>query len=293
MIIPQDLLTALPFWDIKEKQTFRQHFCNGAEEAGAIQCRHDRHLPWIIKNQGSAPTYVYLVASNGLTAIDITSRLTLANITVDSVDFCYHEGAVDVSNMDSDNNEYLWNGSTWGLLGDKSYNNFVQPCGLYYYEISFGGTLYFSELMQIATFAELSDSTDIESNRCRIEAVSTCSISEIPPIISQKLFIKSPAADPEYQTTKDVAEDGNDDTIDLWVKMVKRYRVTFFGIETIADFVASLPLYNTINFTDQYGFQGPIKDLTYQIQWPEDKDGCLALIEVSFIREYIAQTGCC
>ena len=87
--------------------------------------------------------------------------------------------------------------------------------------------------------------------------------------------------------------DGNDEDIDLWVRMDKRYKVTFYAVETVADFIATVPLYSTINFTDQYGFQGPVKDFTYQITWPEDQKGCLALVEITFTREYIAQTGCC
>lgn len=293
-VIPQNLITAFPFWDAKEKQTFRQFYCEGSEEIGALQCRQARHLPWIIKGHASAPTYIYLVDKDGLNAINITARLTIGTITVDGNQYTYHEGQLDFSSPGSDNEKYGWNGTAWVIIGDESYNNFIADCNLCYYEISFGGTKYFSELMQISDFAELSDSTDIDTNRFRLECVNSCALADIPAaIVAQKLFIKANASDPEYITTKDVGEDGNDDTVDLWVKMVKRYKVKFYAIETVADWIASVPLYDIQNAVDQYGFQSPIKDFSYQIQWPEEQGGCLALIEFSFVREYIAQTGCC
>jgi len=294
-LVPQNMITALPIWDAKERQTFRQFYCDGAEEMAAIQMRHDRVIPWMIYGHATAPTYVYLVrVTNGVEveAIDITARLTIATGTFDGKNYTYDMGAIDITNMGLDNNNYTWNGSAWSLVGDKSYNNFVNECGLFYLEFNFAGTQYWSELLQISTFAEFSDSTDIESNRTRLECVNGCAIGDLPAsIISQKIFIKSPTANPEYSTVKDVGENGDDDTTDLWVKMLKRYKVTFFAVETVADWIASIPLYtgsSVLTFTDQYGFTGPIKDFAYNIQWPDEQNGCLALVEISFIREYIA-----
>ena len=292
-LIPQNLITALPFWDAKGKQSFRQHYCQGAEELGAIQCRYDRMLPWTIMGHASAPTYVYLVAKNGLWALDITSLLTMLTDSATGTDYTYHEGALDI-NQASSVTEYGWVSGAWSAKGSKTWASFVDECQYYYLEISFAGTLYFSELMYITDFTELATDTDVSSNRCRLEVISTCAVGDFPASLApNKLFLKSPAADPEYSTTKDVQPDGNDEDIDLWVRMDKRYKVTFYAVETVADFIATVPLYSTINFTDQYGFQGPVKDFTYQITWPEDQKGCLALVEITFTREYIAQTGCC
>lgn len=292
-VVPQNLITALPFWDAKEKQTFRQHYCSGFEEMGAVQCRYDRVLPWTIKNHAATPDEVLLVNREGTQAIDISAHLTIGTTTYNLIDYTYNEGTTDVT-TGAANDLYVFSGGSWSLVGTATWAGFVELCGLYYLEVNFGGTRYYSELMQIADFSELSDSTDIESNRCRIECSATCPVGEFPPgFAAQKLFVKSPTARPEYETSKEVSEDGDDEENGIWVKVTKRYTLEWYAIETVADFVSTIPLYSTINFTDQYGFQGPVTNVDYEIAWPDDQKGCLALIRLSFTREYIAETGCC
>lgn len=292
-MVPHDLITALPFWDAKEKQFFRRQYCQGKDESGAIQCRYDRMLPWMIKNQSGAPTYVYLVTRSGSLAIDITALLTILNGTQNGTDYCYHEGSVDI-NQATSVNEYGWNGSAWVLRSTKTWANWVDDEAYYYLEINFGGTLYYSELMRISDFPEFPDNpADCKGARVRIECASDCMVGDVPPLGTQKFFVEGETVRPQYELSREVGKDGEDEEKQLWAKGKKRYTVAFYAYETLADFVSTIPLYSTINVTDQNGFQSAVKDVDFRISWPESQEGCLALVELSYSIEHIPQTFCC
>lgn len=286
------MMTALPMWTAKEFQTFRRHYSQGKESFAAINCRYDRLLPWIIKNQGSAPTYVYLVKKDGSQAIDIAGLLSTSNASHGGVDYCFFEGALDL-NQATDCNKFSWDGSSWNLIGDSTWPNFVEDGAFYYLEFSFGGTKYWSELIRISDFPEFASDPTGCNGMVRIECASACAVGGVPPLGGQKLFIDGETSDAEYSLEREVATDGNNDETSVWVKSKKRYTVKFYAIETVADFVSTIPLYSVVNITDQTGFQTAVTDVDFQITWPQDQGGALALVELSYAVQYINQTHCC
>ena len=77
----------------------------------------------------------------------------------------------------------------------------------------------------------------------------------------------------------------------------KRWRLTLYGVETVADFCSLLPLFSAdasaVNITDQYGVGSNAKDIEVQISWPTEFNGCLAQIDIYFTRDYVSFDNCC
>jgi len=294
-MVPQNLITALPIWDSRDKQTFRNAQFNTG--IGLVECRYDRMLPWIIKQAASVPTYVYLVAENDLTALDITSLMSMLTDTWNGNGYAYFEGSVDI-NQASAVTDYRWIAGAWSANTSKTWAQFVTPGSNYYLEFSFGGVKFYSELMKISDFPEFSDDASggcAGSPRTRIEGTNACNIGDLPPTLSaQKLFVDAPTSEPEYVIEKDVAKDGQDEESPVWVKYKKRYKIVIYTTESVADWLASLPLYGaSVNVADQYGYQSAVTDIEVGVTWPEDFSGMVALVEFSYSITYLSQTGCC
>jgi hypothetical protein len=291
-MVQQNLITSLPFFDGKEKQTFRQ--AKGTE--GALPCRYDRILPFAIKRTpAAAPTYIYLVKSDDSVALNITSLLTIDTVTVDGVGFAYWAYGSDHSQV-SAVQDYRWIAGAWSANTTKTWAQFVEEGEHYYLEVSFSGTKFYSELMRISDFPE---TTTDPSSDCgsyiRIEGANTCAVGDLPAALNmQKLFIEGKTSDPEYLVEKDVAPDGQDEDTALWVKLKKRYKITFHAIEPVVDWLTTLPLYGDfVNVVDQYGYQAVIRDIVVEVTWPQDFGGWLAQVEFSYSITYITTTGCC
>lgn len=290
--VPQDLPLPLAFWNNKEKQFFRRHYCAGKDDLGAVQCRYDRMLPWAIKGQAGAPTYVYLVERDGQNALDITSLLTLTNETVDAISYCLHGGSLDISQAAAAT-EYGWNGTTWIAKGAKTWATWVEAGGLYYLEVKFGSAIYYSELMQVEDFPEFaSEPSGCTEPRLRVECVNNCAVGAVPAFgaYAPKFFVVGETSQPEYLVEKQVSTDGEEEEQVVWAKAKKRYKIVFLGTETMADFVSTMPLFSTVNITDQNGFQATVTDVTFRISWEDD---CLAQIEIAYSVVHVSQAFCC
>lgn len=290
--VPQDLPVPLAFWDAKEKQFFRRFYCSAKDEFSALQCRYDRMLPWVIKNQSGTPTYVYLVQSDGSFSLDITTLLTITNETVDGVDYCLHGGGSDI-NQATSVSEYGWNGTAWAFRSNKTWAEWVSPSRYYYLEINFGGTRYYSELLQIQDFPEVAnDPMGCTEPRIRVECSNNCAVGPVPSLsgYAPKFFIVGETSQPEYLVEKQVSTDGEEEETVIWAKAKKRYKIIFPANETLADFVSTMPLYDTVNIADQNGFQADVTDVSFRITWEND---CLANIELSYSIVHVAQAFCC
>ena len=296
-MIPQNLITALPFWDLKEKQTFRQSFCEG--NLGYIECRYDRMLPFtVLHTPETSPSSIYLVQKDGERALKIDGLLADSTTTDGGLGYIFFDGALDI-NQATSVTEYSNGGdnpTTWDVFGSTTWADWVCDGGFYYIEMAVGSERYYSELMRISDFPEFSENPAVDTlSRIRIEGTNICAIGDLPATLNaNKLFIDAKTSSPEYLIEKEVATDGNEEETAVWVKFKKRYKVTFLAIETVIDWVASLPLYGgNVNISDQYGFQGVVTDIEVDVSWPDDFGGCVAQVELSFSREYFSQTGCC
>ncbi len=319
MNLPQNLPTAVPFfgkhgagadadqWYIdSRKQTFRHSYCNVEPEAIAIQSRYDRLLPFVIKKDTSSSLIAVLLVEKNATGFDtvninghadITALVTVNTITHDGQDYFEFAGGVDINqatafdaNSVDDPTPITTNWADW-----------VQPNGLYYLIILLAnGTRFYSELLQVVDFPEFSEIPDDRClSRVRIECTNTCEIGGIPPVVfaSQKLFIDYPTSKPTYPFKEERGEDGNGNEKLYWRNTKKRWTVSFYAIETIADFCSLLPSYAAIptgvNITDTYGVQSAVTDVEVEISWPEETLACLALISISFTRDFVAFNACC
>lgn len=296
-MIPHNLLTALPFWDKMKKQSFRQPYAG--TDIGAIECRYDRMLPFTIKHTpAAAPNFIYLVRKDGLRAINFGTLISASNTTVDGKGYIFYSAGSD-HNQATSITEYSADGSNptiWDVYGTTTWADWVCDGGLYYLEISIGSSRYYSELMRISDFPETTaDPTNPNVSRVKIEGTNLCAVGDLPATLNaNKLFIDGNTSDPQYVLEKEVAKDGQDEESPVWVKLKKRYRVRFHAIEPVADWVASLPLYgDNVNLTDQYGYQAAITDIEVDVSWPEQFNGHLALVEMSYTITYLSQTGCC
>lgn len=291
-MVQQNLITSLPIFDAKEKQTFRQ----AKSTDGAIPCRYDRILPWAIKRTpAAAPTYIYAVKYGDQGALDITSLLSVSTDTVDGVGFAYWAYGLD-HNQASAVNDYVWVSGAWSLHSTKTWAQFFSEGDFFYLEFSFGGTKFYSELMQLWDFPE---TTTDPSNDCstyvRIEGANLCRIGDLPGALNiQKLFVEGRTSDPEYIVTRQVAEDGQDEETPVWVKLKKRYKIIFYTVESVVDWLTTLPIYgDNVNVVDQYGYQAAVGDIVVEVTWPEDFNGWLARVEFTYSINYLSGTGCC
>lgn len=299
MLLAQNLPTALPFYAGRNRQFFRTHFCAGMDDHSAIECRFDRMLPFVLKHTPAAtPNYIYLVKKDGLTAIKIDGLLTITTETVGGIGYVLHPGQMDI-NPATSAPQKEWVGSIWenAVIPTTTWADFVCDGGFYYVEISVGSSVYQSELMRVSDFPEFAEEVDSpHKTRVRFECANSCPVAGVPVTdapISQKLFLSARAAEPEYPYTKEVSVSGSGEEKMRWAKIKKRYSVRFFAVETVVDFCVTIPLYDTINFTDQYGVQSAVTDVEVETGWPAEGEGCLASVTVSFQRDFTTFTGCC
>lgn len=291
-MVPQNLISSIAFWNAKENQTFRQSYCAN-NDAVAILCRRDRFLPFILKHAtGTTPNFIYLVQQDGERAINLATLIGDTTEDIGDYAYTYNLGQVDI-NQATSVVQYSADGDAWDVFGSTTWGNWICEGGKYYIEISVGGERWRSELLVISDFPELG-AGDGQLKHTRIQAANNCAIGDIPPsIMEQKLFIEGPPDDPDYITEKEVKTDGQEEETSLWVKVSKRYKITFLAIETVCDWLATVPMYSTILVTDPYGWQVPVKNVEVEISWPEEHGGCLAQVEFSYEITYISGTGCC
>lgn len=316
MNIPQRLPTALPFhyapdltgsdqWEATAKrQTFRHSYCNLPPEEMAVQVRYDRMIPMVLPSS-TEPTLIMLVkkdatdydAATPIGQADITALISfdpfVFNFGSGDVDFIEYTGSADI-------NIFAAITANDGSPMLSSWTDWVVDGGLYYLILEFADTTRaYSELIQISSFPEFGQDPDQCYSRTRIEAVSTCPLDDMPPTFfaSQKLFVLSPTSRPEYEYEDEPAKNGKEEEKILWTKVKKRWRISFYAIETVCDFCAMLPLYaqsvNGVFITDTYGVSGPVKDVTVNVSWPDETNDCLALVEITFTRTFADYMDCC
>ena len=300
MNVAQNLPSAFPFFNALHKQTARHSYCRGMEDLIAIECRLDRLLPFVIKQTpATAATDVYLVKQNGLSAIVITSLLTtLQEDTLNGVGYTYFWGNADINQATTVNLLSRSSvDSAWGLAGDSSWGSFACDGGLYYIEIEIGTSTYQSELIRLSDFPEFASEGESDNSytRTRIVALSNCEVAGVPTTqlnLEQKLFVNARAF-PEYEEEREVATDGEDEESTLWAKITKRYTLRFYATETVADFCKTLPLYSTVNISDQYGVATNVYNIEVEVTWPEEGNYCAALVEMKFQRDFASNSECC
>lgn len=316
MNIPQRLPTALPFhyvtdltgsdqWEATSKrQAFRHSYCNLAPEEIAIQVRYDRMIPMVLPSE-TAPTLIMLVRKDAegfdeatpVGHADITPLLTFDPFTFDfgsgDVDFIEYTGNADINQATSID---TFDGSP----GTSNWADWVDDGGLYFLILEFADTTRaYSELIQISSFPEFGQDPDQCYSRTRIEAVSNCALDDMPPtnFATQKLFVLAPTSKPEYEYTNKPQKNGKEEEKILWSKVKKRWKISFYAIETVCDFCAMLPLYSQsttgVFITDTYGVTGPVKDVTVDVSWPDEGNDCLALVEIGFTRTFADYMDCC
>lgn len=292
-MVQQNLITSLPFFDARGKQTFRQ----AKSTQGAIPCRYDRILPFTIKRTpAAAPTYIYAVKYGDQSALDITSLLSISTETVDSIGFAYWAYGLD-HNQATAVQDYRWTAGAWAANTTKTWAQFFSEGDLFYLEISFSGTKYYSELMRLSDFPEtVTDPSDeCAGTYIRIEGTNICKVGDLPAALNvQKLFIDGKTSDPEYLISRQVSEDGHDEEHPVFVKLKKRYKAIFYTVESVVDWLSTLPLYgDNVNLVDQYGYQAAVTDIELDVSWPEEYNGWLARVELTYSINYLSSTGCC
>lgn len=291
-MVQQNLVTSLPIFDAREKQTFRQ----AKDTNGAIPCRYDRILPFTIKRTpAAAPTYIYAVKYGDQSALDITTLLTINTGTVGGVGFAYWAYGTDHSQVTAVT-DYRWISGAWSANTTKTWAQFFSEGEFFYLEFSFSGTKFYSELMMLSDFPETTTDPSAEcGSYVRIEGTNLCAVGDLPAGLNMnKLFIEGKTSDPEYLTEKDVAEDGQNEETPTWIKLKKRYKIIFHATEPVVDWLTTLPLYgDNVNVVDQYGYQATIKDIVVEVTWPPEFQGWLAQVEFNYSITYITTTGCC
>lgn len=316
MNTPQNLPVAFPLFGTADltgtanwaataqKQTFRHSYCN-SPELTALQVRYDRFIP-MLAERTDLPTKIFLVEydspgyANAIPTecADITALLSFSAFTADGVDYIEYPGSSDI-NQATTFTAYKDKFPPGGL--SRNWATYVVNKGFYFLILEFADTTrFYSELFQLVDFPEFSVIPDDEcESRMRIECANTCPIGDIPAVIfaPQKLFIKNPTSTPTYITEKSVATNGQRQEKLTWGVVKKRWLVSFFAPETVADFCSLIPLYSAnvagVLITDTYGVSGPVKDVEVEISWPDELGGCLAKIDLYFTRDFTDFENCC
>lgn len=315
---PQNLPTALAFWGAPgigsaewilaaKKQTFRMSYCDIDPSLIAVQSRYDRLIPFLVERPTSDLPIAVLLMQKDATGYntvspvgyaDITTLLSPVNFAFDGRQFIEFINAVDI-NQATTIPANTFSDPTG--IGTYNWGNWVENEGLYFIVLVFAdGVKLYSELIQIVDFPEFSEEPDSPcKSRIRIECTNNCEIGGIPPVnlAAQKVFLYYETSKPTYPLEKSVSTDGNKQEKIMWAKVKKRWQISFYGTERSADFFSLLPLYGSlnsgINITDTYGVQSGVSDVDVEISWPEETQDCLALIVLSFTREFVSFTNCC
>lgn len=316
MNIPQNLPVAVPLWGAggtgddnwkaaAAKQTFRMNYCAEIpDDLIALQCRYDRMLPLLAElPTAMLPTVIYL-AEKGATDYDTATPVNAADVT-DLIEFSAYEyegtqfieypGQIDINQAASIT--AVTNAgpvtTTWGA--------WVKDGGFYYLILEFPDTTrLYSELLKIVDFPETSEVPDNEClSRVRIECVNNCPIGPVPPVslAAQKVFTYFVLTEPSYLYEKSPSVNGKKQERIDWALVKKRWKLTIFGTETLADFCSLLPLYSAneaaVYISDQWGVGSSVQDVEVEVSWPDELKGCLAKIDIYFTRDYIDSENCC
>lgn len=294
MYINQVIPTALPIFPSKNLQSFRLNNCMGLDTAGAIQMRKSRFLPWIIQRPVAAtPSSIFLVKKGDLEVANVTSMFSGMTSFTDTASGLKY--ACYIGNSDINVNTSL-SVTIEDAVTTMTYNQFVCSGDFFYLRFHFGSDKHYSELLQIVDFPEFSDDPNSDLARIRIEAVNSCPIGEIPVApdgTPQKIFLNTMAEEPDYEPEFKMKENGQKEERPLWAKVKKKYKIRAYCYETVCDFLNILPLFPIVNITDECGLQSPAFDIECKTTWPDEGNKCLALVEITFAREFIPKTDCC
>lgn len=293
MYINQVIPTALPIFPSIKLQSFRLNNCMGLDTMGAIQMRKQRFLPWLIQRPTAAvPTGIFLVKKGDLESANVTSMFSGMTSFTDAesgLKYATYPGSSNI-NVNTSVNVTIDD-----ALATMTYNEFVCSGDFFYFRFQFGADKHYSELLQIVDFPEFSDDPNSDLARIRIEAVNSCAIGEIPVtnFTPQKIFLNTLAEEPDYESEFKMKENGQKEERPLWAKVKKKYKIRAYCYESVCDFLNILPLFPVVNITDECGLQSPVYDIEAKTTWPDEGNKCLALVEITFAREFIPKTDCC
>ncbi len=291
-----NLPSAFPVWSNKNSQTHKQFYCKGWESLAAIKVRYDRMSPIVIMGPTADPTKVWLREQDFDTnldaeQLDITTLLGAWEISDENgKDYVKYYGDTDLA-QGTAVPRYTAEGA---ILTSQTWAQFVDCSKYYTIHFDFPSGQYYSELIRFLDFPEFStDASDEHLVHIRLRARSTCTIGDIPTGTENRLFFNGYVYAGEYLINDVVQTGGDEEDTPLWIKVKKRYAIKLYAIESVVDFLATVPAYGTIELSDQYGHNTAIRDVEVKPVLSEEFGECFYEVDFSFTKDYIDTNGCC
>jgi len=270
MIFDERLLTALPFYDDRGKQAFRQEKC--FRNLKTFQQLTDlTHLPPFEIMTGCTGT-----PCSGSTwdLYDVTDTLVL-DLEGVGYDICTLIDNYTGLNIDDDYREwFVYEGGA-----------FVAnlPTGLHYIKATIGSCEYYSEVFNICTY----------SDKIILDYGHTCDIHNIiyrdefqnKIVFPEKVDLSKPTYEP---IKTGIVRDGR-----LFIDKTtakKIYKMVFYAPEYMADAMSILHLHDTITITNKDGDTMVVDEVNAN---PVPFNNCFFRIDLEFISEPFTASNCC
>lgn len=290
---PQNLITTFPMYSRDADCTHNRHWCRG--KSLFIQPAPLTRLPtWIIAEPGSGGVTVW--ANNQTTGnwLDITTLITTATATVESVDYLYYNWTT--FSAVSDVPEYTSKGS--GLLGDATWTAFTAGCAPIQIVVDVGeGNTWYSELMYVKDDLppDLSGVTPDDPTGCiLLDFTDDAKVGGIPYsglTFSQRVFLPCDIGQPTYETLLDGSEDGNRIQSPSFRRSIKRWATTLLIPEYMTDALAAMSIHSTKILYNQYNAGGPMHEVAINTDWTAVGPH-LSATSITFRYDFIRKLNC-
>lgn len=107
---------------------------------------------------------------------------------------------------------------------------------------------------------------------------------------TNRLFLDVEVDEPEYPVNIESDQNGDNVEVPRWKKWQKAYHFKVFCTEDLVDAFTAMQIHDTITVTLQTGQIINVESLRASVEWQEY--GCLALVDVLLLEDYIIGTNC-
>lgn len=292
-----NLITTFPMYARDEDCTHNRHWCAG--QPIFIQPAPLTRLPtWIIAAPGSGTLAIWVKRTRKTQKtttgdwINITSLITTATATINSVDYLYYNWT-SFSAVTGVPVSTTRGGST---TDTKTWQAFTQDCVDLQLTVSKDSTVWYSELFFVKDNLpeDHSGATPDDPTGCILmDFTDSVQVGDIPYSglsFSQRVFLPCDIGSPTYEVVLDGPEDGNRIQTPSFRRVIKRWSTTLLIPEYMTDAIALMAIHGTKLLADQYDVQTPIHEVAVQTDWT--LNDCQSRTTVTFRRDFHRKYNC-
>lgn len=292
-----NLITTFPMYARDEDCTHNRHWCRD-KQSFSQPVPLTRLPPWIIAAPGSGTLAIWVKRFPRVAKvttgdwINITSLITTATATVNSVDYLYYNwtsfNAVSAVNVAATRGGTPTDTKTWA--------QFTANCADLQLTVSKDSTVWYSELFHVKdNLPEDHSGVDpTDPTGCiLLDFSDNVKVGDIPYAdltFSQRVFLPCDIGQPTYDILLDGPEDGNRNQTPSFRKVTKRWSTTTLLPEYMTDALAIMAIHSTKLLADQYDVTTPIHDVSVVPDWTFGPN--LAQTTITFRRDFVRKYNC-